>query len=223
MGGQTLGIIRAAAQLGFSSVANKPRRGIGPLTAQVTVEETATDELEITDQPIEQGARISDHAFKRPAEVIIKCGWSNSPTIPGFIDGLVGAVTGTIAGAESLLTGNDVNQVNDIYQQLLQLQAARVPITVYTGKRTYDNMLIKSLRQETSKETENSLMITAVLRQVLIVTTQTVAVPAPSTAQRDPGATNPTTNQGTKSLGPAPNYNAAAGEAAMNPAPRGDL
>jgi uncharacterized membrane protein len=223
MGGQTLGIIRAAAQLGFSSLANKPRRGIGPLTAQVTVEESANDELEITDQPVEQGARISDHAFKRPAEVVIKCGWSNSPTIPGFIDGLVGAVTGTIAGVESLLTGNDVNQVNDIYQQLLELQASRVPMTVYTGKRTYENMLIKSLRQETSKETENTLMITATLRQVIIVTTQTVVVPAPAAAQRDPGTTSPTLNQGSKSLGPAPNYNAAAGASALGPAPRGDL
>lgn len=223
MGGQTLGIIRAAAQLGFNSIANKPRRQIGPLTAQVTIEENHTDELEITDQPVEQGARISDHAYKRPAEVIVKCGWSNSPTISGFIDGLVGAVSGTIDGVESILTGNDVNQVNDIYQQLLELQASRVPFTVYTGKRTYDNMLLRSLRLETNKESENSLMITATLRQIIIVSTRTVAVPAPASAQRDPGVTSPTNNQGAKSLAPAPNYNAAAGSAAMHPAPRGDL
>lgn len=206
--GQLLGIVTAVAQLGLQSLVIKPKRQIGPFTAQVTIDEVHTDELEITEHPVEMGASIADHAYKRPAEVTIRCSWSNSPTTEGFIAGLVGAVTGTVQGASSLLSGQSLGQVREVYQNLLQLQEQRIPFDVLTGKRNYSNMLVKTLRQETNKDTENSLMITATLRQVIIVTTQTVMVKTPTSAQQDPEGTGATVNQGTKQLAPAINYNA---------------
>jgi hypothetical protein len=210
--GQLLGIVTAAAQLGLQSLVIKPKRQIGPFTAQVTIDEVHTDELEITEHPVEMGASIADHAYKRPAEVTIRCSWSNSPTADGFVAGLVGAVTGTVSGVSSLLSGQSLGQVREVYQNLLQLQEQRIPFDVLTGKRNYSNMLVKTLRQETNKDTENSLMITATLRQVIIVTTQTVMVKTPTSAQQDPQATGATVNQGTKQLTPAPNYNTRRGQ-----------
>jgi hypothetical protein len=50
------GIVTAALNLGVQSILIKPSRSIGNFVAQVTVEETHEDLLEITDQPVEIGA-----------------------------------------------------------------------------------------------------------------------------------------------------------------------
>ena len=205
--GQLLGIVTAAAQLGLQALVIKPKRQIATFTAQVTLDEVHTDELEITEHPVEMGASITDHAWKRPAEVVIRCAWSNSPSNTGVVDGLAGAVTGTVRTIGSLLSGNDIGQVRDVYAKLLALQTSRIPFDVLTGKRNYTNMLVKTLRQETNKDSENSLMITATLRQVILVSTQTVTVQTPAINQSNPQVTGPTSNQGTKQLAPAENFN----------------
>jgi hypothetical protein len=60
------------------------QRRIGTVIADVTIEESGRDELEITRHPVERGAVITDHAFKHPPELIIRCGWSDSGFGPGY-------------------------------------------------------------------------------------------------------------------------------------------
>jgi hypothetical protein len=227
----TLGFVAPALQLGLQAVLIKPKRSIGPLVAQVTISEVHQDTLEITDHPVEMGAVISDHAFKRPAELIITCSWSNSPSgngsnallsaglgatvlglqgansatvLTGAVGGgLGGAIDQTAAGVQALLTGNMPGQVKAVYQKLLQLQEQRIPFDVLTGKRSYTNMLIRSLQVTTDKTTENSLAVVAQLRQVIMVSTKPLTQAAPPEAQRFAESTNPVTNFGTKVLGPA--------------------
>lgn len=208
--GQLTGLVVQGIQLGVQSVLFRPARRIGNFVAQVTVEETHMDELEITDHPVEQGARISDHAYLRPAEITIRAGWSNSPSVPGFFPGLGASVTGTIAGVADIISGNGLKQVREIYQKLLELQTSRIPFSVVTGKRTYNDMLFRSLRVETNKETENSLVMTAVLRQVIIVKTQVIKFDVPKENQKQPEVTQPPVAQGQKQLTPAPQANTPA-------------
>lgn len=212
-----VGFVTAALQVGLDAILIKPQRGIGSFTAQATLEEIHTDELEITEHPVERGAAIADHSFKRPAEVTIKCGWSNSPSTEALINSLSAAANGTISGVTSILNGNSVSQVNDLYAKLLALQATREVFTVYTGKRIYTNMLFKSLITTTDSKSENSLMITAVLRQIIIVTTTTLVVAAPAVSQASPEITVPIINGGAKQLTPAPTFNAGQGRGAINP------
>lgn len=200
-----IGFVTAAAQVGLESILVRPKRSIGAFVAQVTISESHKDELEITEHPVQQGASIADHAFKRPAEVTVVCAWSNSPSYSSLVGGLVGAVAQTLDGVQSLVTGNSASQVRETYQKLLKLQSDRIPFDVYTGKRAYKNMLLRSLTVETEKETENVLMVTAVLRQVIIVSTQTVTVPS-AAVQADPASTAAPVDKGSKALVPAPNY-----------------
>jgi len=44
----------------------------------VVIEEDHDDELIITQHPVELGAIISDHAYKKPSEVRVRCAWNNS-------------------------------------------------------------------------------------------------------------------------------------------------
>lgn len=221
-----LGFVFPAASIGLGSLLIKPRRGffptVGPsISAQITIEEIHHDELEITEHPVEQGAAIADHAFKRPAEVIIRCMWSNSPGGPG---GLIGAAVGvgatlggpiignvlaagsTIRAAQSLLTGNAADQVKQIYQKLLALQVQRIPFDVSTGKRNYKNMLFRSLAIETNPKTENALSVVAVCRQVILVSVQTITVPMNTEALADPESTMPVEDVGQVSLQDAPTF-----------------
>jgi hypothetical protein len=196
-----VGVVSAAAAIGLDSILIRPRRMFGPFVAQVTFEEVHDDELEITEHPVEQGAAITDHAYKKPARLRIRCAWSNSPSSPGLISGVVGGlVAGQQAAVQSFLGGNSVSAVRDVYSKLLKLQADRVPFRATTGKRVYENMLVKSLSVTTDPATENSLVVVATFQQIIRVSTSTISVAAPSINQTSPELTQPVISSGTKSL-----------------------
>lgn len=223
-----MSFVLPALSIGLGSIKIKPTRGFfptptqnvesEPLLAQVTIEELHRDDMEITSHPVELGAPISDHAFMRPAEVVIKCAWSNSPTLKPSLVGAalgvaglnipaldaLGATAQTIVGVNSILNGGGENQVTAIYRKLRQLQSSRIPFTIYTGKRMYENMLFASLAVNTDKETENVLSLTAICRQVIIVTSRTIKVPINPAAQADAPATTPSENAGAKQLKTSP-------------------
>lgn len=187
------------------------KRRIGDLVADATVEEVHNDDLEITDHPVDQGTTISDHAFMRPREVIVKFGFSNSsvPTAPGFNPGNI--------IPSSLLSGSSPKQIKTIYDKLLTLQVNRTLITVVTGKRTYKNALIRSLRVHTDKTTEETLMVEATFREMILASTQVVTVAAPPEDQKDKTKTQPPITSGTKSLSPATTINQEAAAKAVSP------
>lgn len=170
-----------------------PKRSIGSIVAHVTLEEMGTDELQITEHPVQQGANITDHAFKKQPDLVIRCGWSNSS---------LGGVLNGVQGLLSALTGGDSfgsDYVSGIYNQLLALQESRIPFDVTTGKRLYTNMLMRSLSQTTDEKSEYTLMVTATFKQILIVQTQATTLP-PKENQAQPQATGETSDTGTKQV-----------------------
>lgn len=185
-------ILSPKRQIGPFSVGVAIPPGTAPLkpfSAQVTRSETAKDDLVITRHPVEQGASISDHAYKEPSTVILELGWSNSG---------VQSLVNDITALATLLTGEGTggfNYSDQIYNKLLQLQLSRVPFDLTTGKRQYTNMLILSMSQPTTNETENALFITLICQQILIVQTQDVTFPD-SSVQADPASTAATAQVG---------------------------
>lgn len=152
------------------------QRNIGGFIADVTIEEDHTDEVVITEHPVERGASITDHAYKRPASVIIKAGWSNS-TWAAF--------------------GNPF-YVQLVYKKMLTLQASLQPFSITTGKRIYNNMLIRRLSIVTDEKNENALSATFECQEILIASTQTVSSGSGDPANmQDPVNNAGTTNRGT--------------------------
>lgn len=176
----------ASAGAQIADLLVRPIRQIGFIIPQVVLSELHHDELAITQHPVEQGAPISDHAFKQPAQLFIRAGWSSSS--PGAIP----------AG---LITQNQAFVIA-VYQALLDLQAAREPFLVWTGKRLYTNMLLAALDVETDERTETALFVTARFQEVIIVSTQTVRV-ASSSQQATPQTTAPTSSTGPTQVQPA--------------------
>lgn len=148
-----------------SEWANPPYRSLTmsdgtEIRAQVTVVEDGDDDLIITEHPVEQGAVIHDHAFKRPAELRMQLGWS---------------------GAFAYDQGVSVRQ---IYEQILSLQASRLPFTVFTGKRVYQNMLIASLRTHTDAQHEFDFLADIAFKEVILVNTSVITVSGASYNQQ---------------------------------------
>lgn len=217
MSAQTTGFAQAALLYGYQSRILKRPRSMGPFKDYITMEEQHSDELDIAEHPIEQGASITDHAFLKPAELTLKISWSNSPTGAGLLGGIRGLInTGNILVSNLLGTSSD--QVAEIYAKLLDAQRKREPLEVFTGKRKYDNMLIKSLITTTDKNTENILAVTVGLRQIIRVTTTILTLErTPAANQQNPGSTLAPVNSGSKQLVPTNNVDSNSLQTFINP------
>ena len=158
-------------------------RSIGNIVAPCTLAEHHSDTLTITDHPVEIGAQISDHAFLNPVTVDIVVGWGSGLPFPLTL----------------------------IYEQLLQLQASRIPFKIVTGKRRYESMLMESIEVSTDADTENILRVFLRCIQIIIVSTSATALPKTEN-QANPQNTAETQNRGTAQTVPA---NPAAGGSAV--------
>lgn len=222
-----LGNVVAVGQIGIQAIATKPQRGMSSMDglspqsiikSQITIEEVHSDEMEITDHPIEQGATISDHAFARPSEVIITMAWPYAFSDTGIVNQIMGAAANSspvlqkVIGAASLVSGiaTAINSGPALpvvaYNILIGVYNARRLFKVYTGKRVYSNMLIKSLVTTTDAKTENSLIIRVTCRQILMAQTQTVTVPD-SSVMANPAKNGATVNKGVQYPLPSATYN----------------
>lgn len=163
-------------------------RNIGGFVANVTIEEQHIDRLAVTEHPVEQGAAITDHAYKQPARLTIRAGWSNSS--PNAL-------------------GNPF-YIQTIYQSFIALQASRAVFDIITGKRSYTNMLIETLIETTDKEHENAMMLVLECKEIIMVNTQTVTVP-PSANMANPSSNAATLQTGTNNAISNPStYNTSA-------------
>lgn len=151
-------------------------RSIGGFYAEVTVKETHRDDMTITNHPVEKGAVITDHAFKNPAQLTIEAGWS----------------------ARGYSSGGLPLGLNDLYTSLLGVQQAATLLAVQTGKRLYENMLIRSLATETDEKTANVLMLTVQLQEIILVETLETKMPA-AAVRASQASTNGVTDTGAKS------------------------
>jgi hypothetical protein len=136
----------------------------------VTITENSVDALEITQQPVQQGANIADHAFKKPTNLSIQIQFGSSIF-------------------QSLST---------IYQNLLALQNSFQPFNCTTPKRTYYNMLFASLGLTTDKQTENVLSINCSFQQIITVPIGITTVSR--SQLKNPGNNGGTGVAGTKTL-----------------------
>lgn len=112
----------------------RPLRSLGGLSFDVVVSEEHEDTLTIAKHPVEQGANISDHAYRNPCKVVIR-GASSESTY-------------------GLPVWDPYNAT--LYNALLALQNAREPFDIVTGKRKYGNMLLEKLTVTTTPDSEHA-------------------------------------------------------------------
>ncbi|MBK4119152.1 hypothetical protein JHE03_22985 [Pluralibacter gergoviae] len=154
----------------LSALFHQQSRKIDILIPDVVITEKHSDALEITEHPVERSTTsgtgfVADHAYRRPSEVVMEIGFSGGGSLLDLLD----------TSGIGLSLGMSPQET---YQQLLDLQRSRKPFSVTTGKKMYDNMLIKVLDVTTDRASENVLMATLTLRELITTETQKVSVAA---------------------------------------------
>ncbi|MDQ7745451.1 phage baseplate protein [Hydrogenophaga pseudoflava] len=150
-------------------------RAIGEMEFDATFMEDHTSDLEVTDNPIETGALVSDHAFMRPLRVEITAGVSDILTPSG-----------------NPAYGGGSGRAQTAYQLLTELQKSAEPFIVQTGLKVYENMVCESIRTAQDATSAHILYFVASLREVLIVETESTTYP--------PRAAGATTQQASKQV-----------------------
>lgn len=157
-------------------------RSLNGFVADAVVEEVGNDRAEITDHPVEQGSPISDNMYSLPAELDLVYAWG-------------------ISGRAN--TQANPNFLREIYASILALQQQQQVVTIYTGKRAYQNMVLRSIAQTTDAHTENALMLRIGCRQVIIVSTQTFTLPTAKSQVATPQTSLQTVKTGQQQPQPA--------------------
>ena len=122
---------------------------------------THTSRLTITDQPVQTGAALTDHAFLQPRELSMDIGMSN--VAKSFVPGQ--------------FSGGYSRSVN-AFKVLKELQQLRVPIQVHTRLGLYENMLIEVLSAPDDYTTLEGLRCTVTFREILVAQVKTVKISA---------------------------------------------
>jgi len=141
---------------------------MGGLVFDAVFEETHEADLEVTDNPVETGVTVSDHAFMKPLRVKVSAGVSDTP----------------LAVAADDPFASDAGRSRRAFELLTELQGRAEPFDLQTGLKLYRNMVIASIRTSQDKDSSGALLFIAELREVVIVNTQIVTYPP-----RKPGAT----------------------------------
>lgn len=158
----------------LSVLLHQRTRKIDTIIPDVVITERHSDMLEITEHPVERPTSmtsstdggtgfVSDHAYRRPSELVMEIGFSGGGSLTNLFDtSSVGISLGS--------------SPRERYDELLALQRSREPMDVVTGKRIYSNMLIRSLDVTTDKTSENVLMVTVTFREVIVTQSKTITV-----------------------------------------------
>ena len=115
--------------------------------------------LVITENQIETGVSIVDHAYMKPATIEMKV--------------LVSDVHQSIVAGQF---SEGWRRHTSAWQILKKLQADRIPLSVFTKLALYDNMLIEALSADDNASTLNTLAADVTLREVPIATLKTVKI-----------------------------------------------
>lgn len=116
-------------------------------------------ELQTTENPVETGASIVDHAYVKPAEVVMRVMMSDvhQSLVPGQF------------------TGTRFRSTN-AWQVLRKLQSDRIPMSIFTRLGLYTNMLITKLTTSDTAETFRALSAEVTLKEIPVARVKTVKI-----------------------------------------------
>jgi len=201
-----------ASQTGFSNVfsglALFSTRNIGGFVADCTISERTRDEMVISQHPVEIGSVISDNAYKLPISLVITAGWSNSTLNINSAMFLGNAALNVLNGGG--FSFGDFNYIKQVYKNFLTMQQNAIPFSVTTGKRQFNNMLIKYIQEMTDEKSENCLILEIGLQEIIMVYSQTVSNPAGTNSpnsQSLPQSTGATQQMGQQSTSISQQFN----------------
>jgi len=131
--------------------------------------EDHTFETEITENPVETGVTLADHAFDHPDKISITAAVSDLPP----------------PGKESdIFTAEGPSRGLAAYAWLRRMQKAHEPFSVQTGLDLFPSMMITALKVKKDAAHANILYFTVDLKEILWASTDVVFYPAKPKTKR---------------------------------------
>lgn len=130
---------------------------LGGLSVECWLTEEHTREMEVTENPIEFGSPIVDHAFVKAQELVVEFGVSNLP---------LGAITDSFGG-------RGTNRIERAREMLFAMQDSRQLLTIQTiTGGIYKDMLLKKITWRTDKKSVHAVKFALTLKELRITQTQ---------------------------------------------------
>ena len=160
------------------------------IVVDATVSEEHVSTADLTENPVEDGAKVTDHVQLKPSQLTIEGVISDTPlgyAVIGNIQNLVRSVA-TLFGLSSRST--------DAFNNLRKLQESRKPFTVITGLKRYTNMIMTDLSVPRTATTGGAIHFRAVMKEIRIVKSKSAGGGSLSSSVSDLGS--PTKDLGSK-------------------------
>lgn len=135
-----------------------------------SISERYSRQKEITAHPVEDGADVTDHQRTRPTSIEIH-GWvSDTPII--FL--------ASLRAQPSVSGGDPRTRAADAWRELNRIMDAEQSVKVITELGEFDNMALSSIDVSRDKDTGRILDARISLTEIIVATTETVALPQPA-------------------------------------------
>jgi len=139
---------------------NRSKPTIDAIELDASLSETHKASSEITKNPVELGADVTDHIHNDPDAL--------------SITGIISVTPDDITASFNPKFGGS-GRAKSAWKQLLELRAKREPFDVFTTLRSYRNLVIADLTTTRTAENSNALEFTIELEEIEIASVSLVA------------------------------------------------
>ena len=143
--------------MSISQLIFKKGNFIAEIELDVIVSESVQTSSTITSNTVENGADVNDHIIINPM----------SFSMTGVVSDTKVQILGGLNTLDSFTRQTSPSQ--DAWEELLELQANRIPFTLITNLKAYDNVVLENLSVLQDKDSSNSLNFTANLKEIIFV------------------------------------------------------
>ena len=156
--------------MAFENLFIRTQKAIGDIQLDAVISESHVNEVSLTNNPVELGAEITDHAVVQPKRLNIVAQVSDTPMGLAAFGQIVDLVTGLFGTS----TTDNITRSNAAYNAIVQLQEAREPIELQTKLKLYTNMIITNVSVQQDKNTSRIVRMSIDVQQVIITQSEIV-------------------------------------------------
>jgi len=156
--------------MAFENLFIRTQKAIGGIQLDAVISESHVNEVSLTNNPVELGAEITDHAVVQPKRLNIVAQVSDTPMGLAAFGQIVDLVTGLFGTS----TTDNITRSNAAYNAIVQLQEAREPIEIQTKLKLYTNMIITNVSVQQDKNTSRIVRMSIDVQQVIITQSEIV-------------------------------------------------
>lgn len=160
--------------MAFENLFIRTKKFIGDIQLDAVISEAHSNTVEVTDNPVELGANISDHAIILPKKITITADVSDTPL--GFA--AVNQIIDNVSGLFGSSTSPNITRSTAAYSALVQLMEELEPIEIQTKLVLYKNMIITNIDTRQDKDSSRIVSLVISAREVLITESQVIKLEA---------------------------------------------